>query len=84
MFKIGDRVKHSGYATRGLHDAWCNAGDYTRKANYRAALDKMYAERGTVTAIIAAVPSRHVASGVEVTWDHGSISRGFEIRVEKV
>ena len=83
-FKIGDRVRQSGYALRPYKDSWLNEGREPSKGYKKDAYDKLLAERGTVTAILPGNPAKYISPGIEVKWDHGSISHCLDYRVEKV
>lgn len=65
-FKVGDRVRHSGYVTQRARDYWCQQGEYTRKQRAKDALDACIAERGTIVELLH--------NGVKVKWDSGSES----------
>lgn len=81
-FKIGDRVKPSAHALRGLRDGYLSrgAGDRERWKRWH---DAEAAQRGTVTALLPD-PKELAAPGIEVTWDGGAISRCLDYRVELV
>lgn len=74
-FKIGDRVKHSGYVINRKRDYWNSCGREPMKSGAKRALDAAVAERGTVTAILPGDKSRGVSPGIEVTWDNGTVSK---------
>jgi len=72
--KIGDRVRPSGYATQAARDYWNQCGREPAKSRAREQLDKLIAQRGTITEIIA--------QGYVVQWDDGSVSRCLSNRIE--
>ena len=82
--QIGDKVRHSGYAIRPKRDYWLSLGDYSRKERAKDALDAFIAERGTITELLPADPSRGVAKGLRVQWDNGSESKCLPYMVEAV
>lgn len=82
-FKVGDRVKHSGYVLRDKRDYWNRCGREPMKSGAKAALDKAIAERGTITALLIGDRSRGVSPGLEVEWDSGYVSRCLSYLVEK-
>jgi len=71
----GKRVKRSWRSLRSLHDRVLSCGIATRKAVLQKEFDEQSEQRGTVTNILEEVPERGIASGLEVTWDDGTVSK---------
>ena len=83
-FKVGQRVKHSGYVINKKRDYWNSCGREPMKSGARKALDQAVSERGTVTALLDGDSTRGVSPGLEVTWDSGSVHRCLSYLVEAV
>ena len=81
---LGKTVEHSEYALRTLRDAWLSCGRGPQKSSFLRQLNKQQAERGTVSAILEEDRDRGAASGLEVTWDDGSVSKCLSYMVELV
>jgi hypothetical protein len=75
-FKIGDRVRHSGYSLKGLRDYWLSCGREPQKTSAKTELDRKVAERGTITA--------GDERACHVTWDSGAVSQCLDYMVEGV
>jgi len=75
MFKVGDRVRHSGHVTQRARDYWCQQGEYTRKQRAKDALDKTIAARGTIIELLH--------NGVKVKWDDGTESSCLSYLVDR-
>ena len=73
-FKIGDRVRHSGYSLKGLRDYWLSCGRHAQKSAAKDELDRKVAERGTITA--------SDERGCDVRWDSGAVSQCLDYMVE--
>ncbi len=82
-FKIGDKVKNSGYVINKKRDYWNSCGREPMKSGARTALDEAIAARGVITAILPAKES-YISPGIEVKWDCGSVSRCLDYLVSKI
>jgi len=71
----GKRVRRSWRSLRSLLARVLSCGVASRKAVLQAEFDTQLKQRGTVTNILEEVPERGVASGLEVTWDDGTVSK---------
>jgi len=79
---LGKTVNHSAYSMRTLRDSWLACGTQPQKSSYGRQLNRQQAERGTVSAILESDHDRGVASGLEVTWDDGHMSKCLPYMVE--
>lgn len=67
-FTVGQRVRWSGNALRPRRDSWLLAGRSSDKSHAKDELDRMAAERGTVT---DCQPGKYTAWTVNVRTDSG-------------
>lgn len=74
-FKVGQRVKYSGYALRPQRDYWQGQGREPAKSRAKRAFETKRAMRGTVTEVHP--PKRFKLGGVgptiTVTTDDGAV-----------
>lgn len=75
LLPIGTRVQHAAHVIQRKRDYMLQQGSYEGKERARGWMQAAMAERGTVTGHLTADPSRGVSAGLEVTWDHGSVSK---------
>ncbi len=78
-FAVGDRVRHGNDPIRRARDYWLGCGRQPMKSGAKAELDRLSAERGTVTGIT----QNKYAWGVSVRWDSGSQSDCLSYMVAK-
>lgn len=82
-FKVGDRVRHSGYTIQRARDYWNRCGREPMKSGAKAELDRLTAERGTVIEVCTGDMKKAIrnepggAAGMTVRTDSGAVHKSL-------